>query len=50
MIDEMTANLSEKGVEELFDLLRAFAKSGGTVLYVSHYLEEVRSSATASPS
>src|SRR3954447_24036084 len=41
VIDEMTANLSEKGVEELFELLRAFARSGGTVLYVSHYLEEV---------
>ncbi len=41
VIDEMTANLSESGVEELFELLRAFAKSGGTVLYVSHYLEEV---------
>jgi ABC-type sugar transport system ATPase subunit len=41
VIDEMTANLSEKGVQELFDLLRAFAQSGGTVLYVSHYLEEV---------
>jgi ABC-type sugar transport system ATPase subunit len=41
VIDEMTANLSEKGVEELFELLRAFARSGGTVLYVSHHLEEV---------
>lgn len=42
VIDEMTANLSERGVPELFDALRAFAASGGTVLYVSHYLEEVR--------
>jgi ABC-type sugar transport system ATPase subunit len=41
VIDEMTANLSEKGVQELFDLLRTFAEAGGTVLYVSHYLEEV---------
>jgi ABC-type sugar transport system ATPase subunit len=41
VIDEMTANLSETGVQELFELLRAFAESGGTVLYVSHYLEEV---------
>jgi len=41
VIDEMTANLSEKGVEELFVLLRTFASGGGTVLYVSHYLEEV---------
>jgi ABC-type sugar transport system ATPase subunit len=41
VIDEMTASLSEKGMEELFDLLRAFARSGGTVLYVSHHLEEV---------
>jgi ribose transport system ATP-binding protein len=41
-IDEMTANLSERGIPELFEALRAFAASGGTVLYVSHYLEEVR--------
>jgi ABC-type sugar transport system ATPase subunit len=41
-IDEMTANLSERGVGELFEALKAFAQAGGTVLYVSHYLEEVR--------
>ena len=41
VIDEMTANLSERGVRELFDALKSFAASGGTVLYVSHYLEEV---------
>ena len=42
VIDEMTANLSERGVGELFEALKAFAQAGGTVLYVSHYLEEVR--------
>jgi rhamnose transport system ATP-binding protein len=42
VIDEMTANLSERGVSELFEALKAFAAAGGTVLYVSHYLEEVR--------
>jgi ABC-type sugar transport system ATPase subunit len=41
IIDEMTASLSESGVPELFELLRAFASSGGTVIYISHYLEEV---------
>ena len=41
IIDEMTANLSEHGMPELFDLLRAFAGGGGTVIYISHYLEEV---------
>lgn len=41
VIDEMTANLSERGVPELFEILRRFAASGGTVVYISHYLEEV---------
>jgi ABC-type sugar transport system ATPase subunit len=40
-IDEMTASLSERGVPELFEILRAFAAEGGTVIYISHYLEEV---------
>jgi rhamnose transport system ATP-binding protein len=41
VIDEMTANLSERGVPELFSLLRAFADDGGLVIYISHYLDEV---------
>jgi ribose transport system ATP-binding protein len=41
IIDEMTANLSERGVPELFETLRAFADRGGLVIYISHYLEEV---------
>lgn len=42
VIDEMTASLSERGVPELFELLRAFADGGGTVVYISHHLDEVR--------
>ena len=41
IIDEMTASLSERGVPELFEILRSFAASGGCVIYISHYLEEV---------
>ena len=41
VIDEMTANLSQKGLPELFEILRAFRDEGGTVIYISHYLEEV---------
>ncbi|HET7028804.1 MAG TPA: sugar ABC transporter ATP-binding protein [Candidatus Limnocylindrales bacterium] len=41
VIDEMTANLSERGIPELFSILRAFADDGGLVIYISHYLEEV---------
>jgi ABC-type sugar transport system ATPase subunit len=41
IIDEMTANLSERGIPELFEILRAFADRGGLVIYISHYLEEV---------
>jgi ABC-type sugar transport system ATPase subunit len=41
IIDEMTANLSDQGVSELFEVLREFADRGGLVIYISHYLEEV---------
>jgi ABC-type sugar transport system ATPase subunit len=41
VIDEMTANLSERGIPELFEILRAFADSGGLVIYISHHLDEV---------
>jgi len=41
IIDEMTASLSDRGVTELFEMLRAFAARGGLVIYISHYLEEV---------
>jgi ABC-type sugar transport system ATPase subunit len=41
VIDEMTATLSERGVPELFAMLRQFAEGGGLVIYISHYLEEV---------
>jgi ABC-type sugar transport system ATPase subunit len=41
IIDEMTANLSERGVPELFAILRDFANQGGLVIFISHYLEEV---------
>jgi ribose transport system ATP-binding protein len=41
VIDEMTANLSERGVPELFAILRAFADRGGLVIYISHLLDEV---------
>jgi ABC-type sugar transport system ATPase subunit len=41
VIDEMTATLSDRGVPELFGILRDFADQGGLVIYISHYLEEV---------
>jgi ABC-type sugar transport system ATPase subunit len=41
VIDEMTANLSQQGLPEMFEILRAFRDDGGTVIYISHYLEEV---------
>jgi ABC-type sugar transport system ATPase subunit len=41
VIDEMTASLSERGIPELFDILRSFRLAGGIVIYISHYLEEI---------
>jgi ribose transport system ATP-binding protein len=41
IIDEMTANLSGRGVDELFEMLHGFANRGGLVIYISHHLEEV---------
>ena len=40
-LDEPTASLSMKETEALFDVVRQLKKSGVTVLYVSHRLEEI---------
>jgi ribose transport system ATP-binding protein len=41
ILDEPSAVLSNKELERLFAVLRAFRKDGGTVVYVSHRLDEV---------
>jgi ribose transport system ATP-binding protein len=41
VLDEPTAFLPAEGKEKLYGLIREFARSGGTVLFVSHDLEEV---------
>jgi ABC-type sugar transport system ATPase subunit len=41
IIDEMTASLSLRGVAELKRIMGACASGGATVLFISHYLEEV---------
>jgi ribose transport system ATP-binding protein len=42
VLDEPTSSLGRADVDRLFDLVRALASGGTTVLYVSHVLEEVR--------
>jgi ribose transport system ATP-binding protein len=41
VLDEPTAFLPAEGKEKLYGLIRAFARGGGAVLFVSHDLEEV---------
>lgn len=41
ILDEITAFLTQDGVDELFELVDQAAKAGVTVLFVSHRLEEI---------
>jgi ABC-type sugar transport system ATPase subunit len=41
ILDEPTSSLTPVEVERLFKVVRGFAQSGGSVLYVSHKLSEV---------
>jgi ribose transport system ATP-binding protein len=42
ILDEPTSSLGRGDVERLFDRVRALRDRGTTVLYISHFLEEVR--------
>lgn len=41
LLDEPTAGLDEAGCQELFEKIRQARSRGVTIIYVSHYLEEV---------
>jgi ribose transport system ATP-binding protein len=47
ILDEPTSSLGRGDVERLFDRVRALASRGTAVLYISHFLEEVRALASA---
>ncbi|WP_448812229.1 sugar ABC transporter ATP-binding protein [Agromyces bauzanensis] len=42
LVDEMSACLSRPALDKLFQTLRRLSESGTAVLYISHYLEEVK--------
>src|SRR3990170_5299272 len=42
LVDEMSACLSRPALDKLFRVLRRQSESGTAVLYISHYLEEVK--------
>src|SRR2546421_5074243 len=42
LMDEPTSSLQREDVEHLFSLIRQFKNRGITVIYISHFLEEVR--------
>ncbi len=42
VLDEPTSSLAKDDAERLFALVRALAERGLTILYVSHFLDEVR--------
>jgi len=41
ILDEPTARLSKEEIEKLFKIIKNFREKGGTVIYISHHLEEV---------
>lgn len=42
ILDEPTARLSKEEIKRLFEIVRNFREKGGTVIYISHHLEEVQ--------
>src|SRR3954471_19025914 len=48
ILDEPTAALPDREVEDLLESLRTYAENGQTILYVSHRLDEVRAVADRS--
>ncbi len=42
LMDEPTSSLPREDVERLFDLIRRLREAGVAVVYISHFLEEVR--------
>lgn len=42
VLDEPTSSLGAQDVRRLFDLIRALQGGGASVLYISHFLEEIR--------
>ncbi|MCL1895260.1 MAG: sugar ABC transporter ATP-binding protein [Clostridiales bacterium] len=41
ILDEPTATLTVNEIEKLFDIMRRIQRGGGTIIYISHRLEEV---------
>lgn len=41
VMDEVTASVSESGVQQIRELLRRFASEGRLVIYISHHLDEI---------
>ena len=42
VLDEPTSSLTRADVDKLFDLIRALKKQGHIIIYISHFLEEVK--------
>ena len=43
VLDEPTSSLTKGDIEQLFALIRRLKKTGISVIYISHFLEEVKS-------
>jgi len=42
ILDEPTARLSNEETKKLFAIIKSFRDRGGTIIYISHHLEEVK--------
>ncbi len=43
VLDEPTSSLSRRDVEKLFSLIRSWRQEGMSIIYISHFLEEIES-------
>ncbi len=42
VFDEPTSSLSQKDIQRLFEIIRSLKKQGISIIYISHFLEEVQ--------
>lgn len=42
VFDEPTSSLTQRDIERLFEIIRSLKQNGATIVYISHFLEEIQ--------